>query len=289
MNIVLQLSPVAMFFIMLGVGMSVNIKNFIAVFTTLKVLMIGIFLQMIILPSIGFLFAIFTPVDLILKIGIILITCVPSAVTSNYITKLVDGNVALSVSLTAITASISFMTIPFILLIFLPIAIGETDIFEKLNFIKMSLSLLLISTIPVFIGMFISTKFFIFAKKINKSYSIFSLILFIIIISAAWIEEWNTIIVLYKSVGLLVLSLAIVILIVSYTLVNLLNLNEANKKTIIIESFVKNAAMAIIVAGAVFGVKSGYLAIAALYALFQYKILLVMWIMNKFLKRLNFK
>ena len=289
MNIILQFAPVVLFLIMLGVGMSVTTKNFIEVFKNLKALFTGLFLQVVILPSVGFLFAIFTPVDLILKIGIILITCVPSAVTSNYITKLVNGNVALSVSLTAITASISFMTIPFILLIILPIAIGETDIFEKLNFIKMSLSLLLISTIPVFIGMFINTKFFIFAKKINKSYSIFSLILFIIIISAAWISEWNTIIVLYKSVGLLVLSLAIVILIVSYTLVNLLNLNEANKKTIIIESFIQNAAMAIIVGGAVFEVKSGYLAIAALYALFQYKVLLVMWIMNKFLKRLNFK
>ena len=80
------------------------------------------------------------------------------------------------------------------------------------------------------------------------------------------------------------LSLAIVILIISYTLVNLLNLNEVNKKTIIIESFIQNAAMAIIVGGLTFGANSGYLAIAALYALLQYKILLFLWTVNKFLK-----
>ena len=146
MNIVLQLSPVAMFFIMLGVGMSVNIKNFIAVFTTLKVLMIGIFLQMIILPSIGFLFAIFLLTDPVLKVGIILITCVPSAVTSNYITKLVGGNIALSVSLTSITACLSFITIPFILTIIDPMVIGEITLFQKINFIKLSFSQLWIST-----------------------------------------------------------------------------------------------------------------------------------------------
>ena len=284
MNIVLQLSPVAMFFIMLGVGMSVNIKNFIAVFTTLKVLMIGIFLQMIILPSIGFLFAIFLLTDPVLKVGIILITCVPSAVTSNYITKLVGGNIALSVSLTAITACLSFISIPFILSIVAPIVIDGTSVLQKLSFLKLSLALLLITTLPVFLGIFINTKFSTFVEKINKFYSTFSLLLFMVIILAAWISEWSTIIVLYKSIGLMTLSLAIVVLITSYTLVKLLNLNEANKKAIIIEAFIQNAAMAIVVGGTNFVDKSGYLAIAGLYALLQYKILLFLWTVNKFLK-----
>jgi len=287
MNIVLQLSPVAMFFIMLGVGMSVNIKNFIAVFTTLKVLMIGIFLPMIILPSIGFLFAIFLLTDPVLKVGIILITCVPSAVTSNYITKLVGGNIALSVSLTAITACLSFISIPFILSIVAPIVIDGTSVLQKLSFLKLSLALLLITTLPVFLGIFINTKFSTFVEKINKFYSTFSLLLFMVIILAAWISEWSTIIVLYKSIGLMTLSLAIVVLITSYTLVKLLNLNEANKKAIIIEAFIQNAAMAIVVGGTNFVDKSGYLAIAGLYALLQYKILLLLWAGNKIFIKSN--
>ncbi len=85
----------------------------------------------------------------------------------------------------------------------------------------------------------------------------------------------------------MIFSLAVVILITSYALVNLLNLNEADKKTIIIESFIQNAAMAIIIGGVAFGDKSGYLAIAGLYALLQYKILIVLWFMNQFLKKLR--
>jgi BASS family bile acid:Na+ symporter len=281
MNIVLNFSPIAMFLIMLGVGMCVNIKNFIIAFKNLKVLLLGLFLQMVILPFIGFLFVIFVPVDDVLKLGIILITCVPSAVTSNYLTKLAGGNIALSVSLTAISACLSFVSIPFILKIVAPSIINETGIFQELNFLKMSLFLLFITTIPVLLGIFINTKFSIFVEKINKFYSFFSLLLFLIIIFAAWISEWNAIIILYKSVGLLALSLAMVVLIISYILVNLFNLNKADKKTIIIEAFIQNAAMAIIVGGVVFEANSSYLAIAAIYALLQYKILLSIWTISK--------
>ena len=288
MNTILQFAPLVIFLIMLGVGMSVNFKNFIEVFKNIKVLLTGLFLQIIILPSIGFLFAIFMPVDFVLKLGIVLITCVPSAVTSNYITKLAGGNIALSVSLTATTACLSFITIPFILTIVLPTVIDGANVFQKLNFIKMSLGLLFITTVPVLVGMYINSKFSIIVEKINKFYSFFSLLLFSIVILTAWFSEWSVIISLYKSVGLLVLLLAVVVLIISYTLVNLFNLNEADKKTIIIESFIQNAAMAIIVGGAVFGENSGYLAIAALYALLQYKILLFFWATNKFFRKFNF-
>lgn len=287
MNTILNLAPLGIFIIMLGVGMSASIKSFLEVFKNLKVLLIGLLLQIVILPIIGFLFASFTSVDTVFKLGIILITCVPSAVTSNYISKLIDANVALSVSLTAITACLSFITIPFILKIVTPIILDNTSVFQELNFFKMSLSLLIITTIPVLIGVFLKTKFSIFVEKINKSYSTISLLIFLVIILTAWFSEWNFIFRLYKSIGFLVIFLALTILIVSYTLVNLLNLNEANKKAIIIESFVQNAAMAIIVGGTVFEIESGYLAIAAVYALLQYKILLLLWATNKIFKKIN--
>ena len=110
MNIIIQFTPVVMVFIMFGIGMNVNKKNFFEVFKDLKSLSTGLLLQIIILPTIGLTFAFFGPDNLVLKLGIILITCVPSAVSSNYITKLAGGNVALSVSLTAITACLSFIT-----------------------------------------------------------------------------------------------------------------------------------------------------------------------------------
>ena len=176
MLIISKFAPFILFLIMLGVGFSIKVKDFIEVFKDFKVLLIGLLSQMVILPVIGLLFAIFAPIDIVLRIGIVLITCVPSAVTSNYITKLANGNVALSVSLTAITACLSFISIPFILKIVLPFFVDEIKTFQEINFIKISLGLLLITTIPVFLGAYMNMKFSIFVEKINKSYSIFSLL-----------------------------------------------------------------------------------------------------------------
>ena len=222
-------------------------------------------------------------------LGVILITCVPSAISSNYITKLASGNIALSVSLTAVTSSLSFITIPFMLIIVAPIILDEAIIFQEFNFKKISLFLFFMATVPILIGTFINTKFSIFVEKIKKIYSIFSLLLFLIIIFAAWFSEWDFIISLYKSIGLLVVLLLILILVITYTLVNLLNLSEINRKTIIIESLIQNAAAAIIVGSAFLGVEGGYLAVAALYALLQYKILIFLWVINKFFYNLNLK
>ena len=289
MNIVLNYSPIALFLIMIGVGMSLSIKSLIEVYKNLKVLLTGLLLQMLILPTIGLCFAIFAPVDTAVKLGVILITCVPSAISSNYITKLASGNIALSVSLTAVTSSLSFINIPFMLIIVAPIILDEAIIFQEFNFKKISLFLFFMATVPILIGTFINTKFSIFVEKIKKIYSIFSLLLFLIIIFVAWLSEWDFIISLYKSIGLLVVLLLILILIIAYTLVNLLNLSEINRKTIIIESLIQNAAAAIIVGAAFLGVEGGYLAVAALYALLQYKILIFFWVINKFFYNLNLK
>jgi len=289
MNIVLYFSPFALFLIMLGVGMTINIKNLIEIFKDFKALLTGLLLQMVILPIIGLFFAIFAPVDTAIKLGVILITCVPSSISSNYITKLASGNIVLSVFLTAVASSLSFITIPFMLIIVAPIILDEAIIFQEFNFKKISLPIFFIATVPILIGIFINTKFSIFVEKIKKFYSIFSLLLFLIIIFAAWFSEWDFIIGLYKSIGLLVVLLLILILVITYTLVNLLNLSEINKKTIIIESLIQNAAAAIVVGSAFLGVEGGYLAIAALYALLQYKILIFLWVINKFFYNLNLK
>jgi len=282
MLIISKFAPFILFYIMLGVGMSTNIKDFIKVCKDLKVLLIGLASQIIILPVIGFLFAAFATNNPVLKVGIILITCMPSAVTSNYITKLASGNLALSVSLTVISACLSFVTIPFIFITISPMVINEVTVLHDLDFKKMSLSLLFMSTIPVLIGIFINTKFFIFAKKINKFFSYSSLLLFLILIVVAWISEWDITSQLYKSIGFLLAFLLAAILIVVSILVNIFNLNLENRKTIIIETFIQNGAMAIIVGELTLGFGSGYMSVAAIYALLQYKVLLIWWSTNKF-------
>jgi BASS family bile acid:Na+ symporter len=282
MEIITKFAPFVLFYIMLGIGMSTNIKNFVEVLKNLKVLLIGLTSQIIILPCIGFLFAIFVTSDPVLKIGIILITSMPSAVSSNYITKLANGNIALSVSLTAVSAILSFITIPFIFIVVSPMIISEITFLQDLKFLKMSVGLLLMTTVPVLIGIFINTKFSIFVGKINKFFSVSSLFLFLFIIIGAWILEWSTIIEIYKSIGFLLLSLTAAILIIVNILVNVFNLNLQNKRTIIIETLIQNGAMAIIVGELTLGFGTGYMSVAAVYALLQYKLLCVWWATKKF-------
>ncbi len=282
MIVILKFSPAVIFYIMLGIGMSTDIKSFIDVFKNLKSLLVGLLSQVIVLPVIGLLFAGFAPIDPVLKSGIVLITCMPSAISSNYITKLVNGNTPLSVTLTAISACLSFITIPFILIVAAPVVTDGVNVFQNLDFKKTSLSLLLMTTVPVLIGLFINTKFSIFVKKINKFFSYSSLLLFMGVIAAAWISEWTNVINLYKSIGFLLVVFITVILIAVNILVNVFNLNTQNKRTIIIETFIQNGAMAIIVGELVLGFGSGYMSVAATYALLQYKLLLVWWATNKF-------
>jgi BASS family bile acid:Na+ symporter len=282
MEIVTKFAPFVLFYIMLGIGMSTNIKNFVEILKNLKVLLIGLISQIIILPCIGFLFAIFVTNDPALKVGIILITSMPSAVSSNYITKLANGNIALSVSLTAVSAILSFITIPFIFIVVSPMIISEATILQDLNFLKMSVGLLLMTTVPVLIGIIINTRFSIFAEKISKFFSYSSLFLFLLVIFGAWISEWSTINQLYKSLGLLLVFLTATILIIVNILVNIFNLNLQNKRTIIIETLIQNGAMAIIVGELTLGFGAGYMSVAAVYALLQYKLLCVWWATKKF-------
>lgn len=282
MEIISKLAPFALFYIMLGIGMNTNIENFVKVFKNSKALLIGLTSQIIILPFIGFLFAIFLTNDPVMKVGIILITSMPSAVSSNYITKLANGNIALSVSLTSVSAILSFITIPFIFIVVSPMIISDSTVLRDLNFLKVSIALLFMTTLPVFIGIFINTKFSIFVEKINKFFSYSSLFLFLFIIIGAWISEWSTVIELYKSIGFLLLSLTLVILIIVNILVNVFTLNLQNKRTIIIETLIQNGAMAIIVGELTLGFGAGYMSVAAVYALIQYKLLCVWWATKKF-------
>ena len=282
MEIITKFAPFALFYIMLGIGMSTNIKKFFKILKNLKVLLIGLISQIIILPCIGFLFAIFATNDPVLKVGIILITSMPSAVSSNYISKLANGNIALSVSLTAISAILSFITIPFIFIVISPMIISENNVLQDLKFLKMSGGLLLMTTVPVFIGIFIRTKFSIFAEKISKFFSYSSLFLFLLIIIGAWISEWSSVNELYKSIGFLLLVLTLAILIIVNILVNIFNLKLQNKRTIIVETLIQNGSMAIIVGELTLGFGAGYMSVAAIYALMQYKILLIWWGTKKF-------
>ena len=123
MEFVKLAGPAGMFFIMFSLALSIKASAFKAIALNPLSFYLGLVLQLIGMPLIGFIIALTIPFPVEVKVGIVLITCLPSAVTSNYLSKKMGGNVALSISLTAITSLIAFITIPIIIKIYFNINI----------------------------------------------------------------------------------------------------------------------------------------------------------------------
>ena len=285
MEIITKLTPVALFYIMFSLGLQSKFSDFKKVLTNPKNLIIGLSSQMIILPIIGLLFAYFLPISQNYKIGIVLITCVPSTVASNYLTKIINGNIYLSISMTAISSLISFISIPLILSKIVP-ALGLMNVTKfDLSFLKMSALLFIISTVPILLGILFNSKFNNFSKTVVTFFSRSSIIIFICIIFIAWYSEFEMSIKAYKELFWVLVMLSSSILVYVNILVKALNVNAKDSKTIITENFIQNGAMAIIVGSAIFGLGTGYLFIVAIYSLFQYKVFFVWYLLDKKLNK----
>jgi len=285
MEIITKLAPVALFYIMFSLGLQCKFSDFKKVLTNPKNLIIGLSSQMIILPIIGLLFAYFLPISQNYKIGIVLITCVPSTVASNYLTKIINGNIYLSISMTAISSLISFISIPLILSKVVP-ALGLMNVIKfDLSFSKMSALLFIISTIPILLGILFNSKFNNFSKKVVTFFNRSSIIIFICIFFIAWYSEFETSIKAYKELFWVLVMLSSSILVYVNILVKVLNVNTKDSKTIITETFIQNGAMAIIVGSTIFGLGTGYLFLVAIYSLFQYKVFFVWYLLDKKLNK----
>ena len=129
MNIVTTIAPFALALIMLGLGASLTAKDFLRVFQNPKEFFIGLICQLIILPLVGYLLIISLKTPVELALGVMLIAAAPGGVTSNVLTKFANGDVALSISLTAFTSLISIISVPFI--IFLSIDLFDITYVEK--------------------------------------------------------------------------------------------------------------------------------------------------------------
>ena len=187
MEIVTKIAPIVLALIMLGLGLGLSTKDFTRILVTPKDFLVGIFSQLIILPIIAFCIAIILDLSLPISVGLMIIASAPGGVTSNVLTKFANGDVALSISLTAITSLISIISVPFVVITSADL-LGAT-ISKEISMINISLKMALVVTLPVIIGMIIRgfLENFILSKIniINKITGW----LFVIIFAAIWIEE----------------------------------------------------------------------------------------------------
>ena len=265
MDIVTKIAPIGLALIMFGLGMSLTIQNFLRVIKAPKDFLVGFICQLILLPLIAFALIklLNTPIELAL--GVMLIAAAPGGVTSNILTKFADGDVALSISLTAIISLISIITVPFI--IFLSIDLLNIDyVTKEISMLAISLKMFFVVTIPVIMGMLIRHFAVNFVIKNILVIQRISISLFVLIFIAIYIEEWNNIVSFILQAGIIALTLNIVMMVVSFYVAKFFASGVAQQRCISLECGLQNGTLAVFVGTQLFD-EMVYIVPTAAYAL----------------------
>ena len=265
--------PLALAFIMFVLGLGLTGEDFLRVLKKPRDFLLGSFSQIILLPVVAFFLVKIWSIQPELAIGVMIIAAAPGGVTSNLLTSFAKGDVALSISLTAIISIICVFSIPFIILTSVDL-LGLATINQNISLFTMSRDMFLIVTVPVLLGMIfkkflteIALKFESLAKKI-------SIFLFILVLLGAIAAERENVITYFVQAGLITLTLNIIMMIIAYYLAHLFSSGPKQKKCITIECGLQNGTLAIFVATSIFG-GGMYVIPAATYSLIMFATSLV--------------
>ena len=268
MEIVTKIAPIALALIMLGLGLGLTTQDFTRVLKNPKDFIIGLICQLILLPIIAYILILIFKTPIELALGVMIIAAAPGGVTSNVMTKFAKGDVALSVSLTAVISLISIISVPFIILKSADL-LGVSNISQEIKLSGVALKMAGVVSVPVIIGMiirkfaekFISSKFNIIEKITG--------ILFLIVFAAIWIEERNNILSYLAQAGIIVLTLNIVMMLVAYFIAKNFATGIQQIKCISLECGLQNGTLAVFVATQIFH-DVIYMVPTAAYALIMY-------------------
>ena len=280
MEIVTKIAPIALALIMLGLGLGLTKQDFTRVIKTPKDFLLGLVSQLIILPIVAFILIKFLGTSPEIALGVMIIAAAPGGITSNILTKFANGDVALSISLTAIISILSIVTVPLIVFNSADL-IGISFESEDINITSTALKMALVVAVPVFIGMIIRN----FADNfISSRTSIINKItgfLFLIVFIAIWIEERDNIFNYLAQAGLVVLNLNIVMMAIAYFLAKKFASGIKQVKCISLECGLQNGTLAVFVATEISN-EIVYMIPTAAYALIMYITgFIFIWILRK--------
>lgn len=243
-GIILALS---LMIIMFGMGLSLRIADFKRVITYPKAIFVGLLSQMIILPLLAYLIAVGLNLSPVIAIGIMLLSACPGGATSNLLTHLAKGDLALSVSLTAIASLLSIITIPFIIQFALTEFSGESQriIVDSKSII---LQLFAIVIVPITIGMLINAKFSNFAKRMEKPVKKASAIIFALVILGVLYNLRAVFMDYIAEAGLPSILLNIATMVIGFILAVVFKLSRSQAISISIETGIQNGTLAITLA-----------------------------------------
>ena len=240
--------PISLSIIMFGMGLTLVINDFGRLLIYPKEVIIGLFNQLIFLPLIGFLIILLFDLNSSMAIGIMILSLCPGGPTSNLITQVARGNIGLSVTLTALASLITVFTIPIILSEAITYFSGETDVVIELPVLQTMLQILIITVIPVSIGMVIRKKNEDFALRMEKPMRVASTVLFIIIFLLVMIANKDLIIQAMKEVGLATLLLNLSTMTIGYITAKILGIKGKSQISITVESGIQNGTLAFVIA-----------------------------------------
>ena len=282
MEVVTKIAPIALALIMLGLGLGLKGRDFLRVINNPKDFIIGFVCQLILLPIVAFIIVLILDLPIEIAVGVMIIAAAPGGVTSNVMTKFANGDVALSVSLTAIISLISIISVPFIIFKSADL-LGVTNVSSDITMTGIALKMALVVTVPVVLGMIIRK----FAENfISSNISIIekiTFILFVIVFAAILIEEKDNILNYFKQAGVAVLILNILMMTLAYYAAKLFATGVKQRKCISIECGLQNGTLAVFVATQIFSDMT-YIIPTAAYALIMY---ITGFILIFILRRLN--
>ncbi len=269
MNVVTDvILPLALAFIMFVLGLGLTGGDFLRVIRQPRDFFVGAFSQIILLPIVAFILVKIWPIAPELAIGVMIIAAAPGGVTSNLLTSFAKGDVALSISLTAIISLLCVITIPFIVLTAVEL-LGGSNITKDISLLSMSRDMFLIVTVPVILGMLLRKFSSGVALKLEPIAKKISIILFVLVLLGAIAAERENVISYFAQAGLVTLILNVVMMVVAYYVAKFLASGPKQKKCITIECGLQNGTLAIFVATSIFG-GGIYVIPAATYSLIMF-------------------
>ena len=265
MGIVTSIAPIALAIIMLGLGASLTLSDFSRVIKNPKDFFIGFVCQLFVLPLVAYLLIIILKVPTEMALGVMLIAAAPGGVTSNVLTKFADGDVALSVTLTAFMSLVSIISVPII--VALAIDLFEISyVAKEISMIGISLKMFFVVTVPVIIGMIIRHLTGDLMIRNLKIIQRTSIALFFVVFAAIYIEEWNNIVSFLTRAGTIALILNVVMMIVGFYVAKFFASGVAQQRAISLECGLQNGTLAVFVGTQLFD-NVVYMVPTAAYAL----------------------
>ena len=250
MEIAKTIAPVCLAIIMFGLGLGLTTSDFLRVIKRPRDFIVGFLSQVILLPIIAFGLILIIPMPIEIAMGVMIIAAAPGGVTSNVLTKFANGDVALSVSLTAVVSLLAIFIVP--LIIFNSANLIGVEINREISILNIAVKMFFVVTVPVIFGMVtrsLMTDFIISKTLIIQRLSI---ILFLIIFIAIWVEEWDRIVSFIARAGLVAGILNLVMIFVGYYIAKMFASGVPQRKCISLECGLQNGTLAVFVATQLF-------------------------------------